>query len=99
MMKLNLQLLGEPRIFISETTEVYLATKKSQALVVYLASPPGIAHSRDHLATLLWGRSAKEQARSSLRQDLSKLRNSLGACKNAIDVWPTIDWLQSAIER
>lgn len=85
MMKLKLQLLGEPRIFISETSEVYLATKKSQALVVYLASSPGIAHSRDHLATLLWGRSAKEQARSSLRQNLSKLRNSLGPCKDAID--------------
>ena len=33
-MKLNLQLLGEPRILISATTEVNLATKKSQALVV-----------------------------------------------------------------
>ena len=35
--------------------------------------------SREQLATLLWGNSATEQARQSLRQCLAALRNTLGA--------------------
>ena len=67
-----------------DSSELRLPTKKSQALLVYLASPPGVARSRDQLAELLWSRSAEEQARTSLRQNLARLRKSLGSAKDII---------------
>ncbi len=84
MIKLTLRLLGEPRVSTPDTPDLRLPTKKSQALLIYLASPPGVARSRDQLAGLLWGRSAQEQARTSLRQNLARLRKSLGDAKHAI---------------
>jgi DNA-binding response OmpR family regulator len=56
-----------------------LATRKSQALLVHLALAAGRPRLRGHLAALLWGRSAEEQARASLRQALSSLRKVLEA--------------------
>ncbi len=84
MAKLTLELLGTPRISTPDTPGLRLPTKKSQALLIYLASPPGVPRSRDQLAGLLWGRSAQDQARSSLRQNLARLRKSLGGAKDAI---------------
>ena len=53
--------------------------KKAQALLAYLALQKGRPIPREQLATLLWGNSATEQARQSLRQCLAALRNALGA--------------------
>jgi DNA-binding SARP family transcriptional activator/Tfp pilus assembly protein PilF len=53
-------------------------TRKAAALLVYLALSPRGSRSREHLADVLWGRSADEQARASLRQTLSSLRKTLG---------------------
>lgn len=84
MTKLTLQLMGIPQVSTPDIPDIRLPTKKSQALLIYLASPPGVQRSRDQLAGLLWGRSAQDQARSSLRQNLARLRKSLGAAKDAI---------------
>jgi DNA-binding SARP family transcriptional activator/TolB-like protein len=84
MATLNLRLLGAPLISTADNPDVRLPTKKSQALLIYLASPPGVARSRDQLAGLLWGLSAQEQARTSLRQNLARLRKSLGSAKDVI---------------
>src|SRR6267378_3288458 len=48
-----------------------------QALLAYLALPPGRAHPRDKLAALLWGGIRGESARGSLRQALFALRKAL----------------------
>jgi len=53
-------------------------TRKAAALLVYLGLSPRGSRSREHLADVLWGRSADEQARASLRQTLSSLRKALG---------------------
>ena len=53
--------------------------RKAQALLAYLALQRGRPIPREQLATLLWGNSATEQARQSLRQCLAALRNTLGA--------------------
>ena len=58
--------------------ELKLPTRKATALLLYLALSPRGTHSREHLAGLLWARSAEEQARASLRQTLSSLRKALG---------------------
>ncbi len=54
-----------------------LPTRKTEALLAYLAVRPGEGHLRDKLAGLLWATSAKAQARQSLRQALSTLRRHL----------------------
>jgi TolB-like protein len=55
-----------------------LSSKKARALLAYLALLPDKPHSREGLATLLWGDRMDEQARHSLRQALSALRKALG---------------------
>jgi DNA-binding SARP family transcriptional activator len=65
---LRINLLGEPRISASDDSAIRLPTKKAQALLIYLASPPGVARARDQLAGLLWSRNPEAQARTNLRQ-------------------------------
>jgi DNA-binding SARP family transcriptional activator len=55
-----------------------LTARKAQALLAYLAHRPGQHHSREKLATLLWGDAPAERARHSLRQALLALRQDLG---------------------
>ncbi len=61
-----------------------LPTRKSIALLAYLALSPGLTRSREHLAATLWERSAEEQGRASLRQTLSSLRKVLPSAERAI---------------
>lgn len=56
---------------------IELKNRKAQALLIYLALT-GKPHSREHLATLLWGDRFDEQARGSLRQALFALRKVVG---------------------
>src|SRR5262249_8978690 len=58
---------------------VRLRTRKTEALLAYLASPPGQRHSRDKLAALLWGELSQAQARSRLRETLFALRRALAS--------------------
>lgn len=76
MARLDLQLLGGLRARL-DGTEIQFPTKKSEALLAYLALPPGQFHPREKLAALLWSESGEEQARQSLRQTLFTLRKAL----------------------
>jgi len=78
MSRLNLTLLGGFRARLDPLTPLTLPTRKARALLAYLAVPPGAAHPRDKLASLLWGSTAETTARTSLRQTLYALRKSLG---------------------
>ena len=62
-----------------------LPSKKAQALLAYLAMPPGRRHARPHLAGLLWGDMDEERARHNLRQCVSALRKVLGDAVIASD--------------
>lgn len=53
---------------------IKFTTRKTAALLVYLAMSPRQVANREHLATLLWGSATDEQARQSLRQALAYLR-------------------------
>ncbi len=77
MASLHLTLLGGFEAQSLAGAPVSLPTKKSQALLAYLALPPGKWHTRDELMGLLWSDRSEEQARNSLRQALSALRKSL----------------------
>ena len=79
MARLSVTLLGGFQARLDAGPAVALPTRKSQALLAYLALPPGQAHPRDKLAALLWGGIRDESARASLRQALFSIRRTLGA--------------------
>lgn len=81
---LQIRLLGELRATTSSGAEIRFPTRKAQALFAFLASPPGRARTRETLAALLWSRNAEDQARSNLRQNLSRLRKALGTAGQAL---------------
>ena len=75
---MRVRLLGKFAVTTSEREPVAIAAKKHKALLAYLCVNAGKAQTRERLADLLWGSSFEEQARQSLRQAITKLRNSLG---------------------
>ncbi|NJN54840.1 MAG: hypothetical protein HC804_08860 [Anaerolineae bacterium] len=70
---LKLSLLGPLHISIAETAVPVIDSAKAQALLCYLVLH-GRAHSRQALASLLWGDLPESNARRNLRGDLMKLR-------------------------
>src|SRR5260370_1106495 len=77
MERLYLRLFGTFQ-FESEGGRAFsLPTKKTTALLAYLAYCGGQPHERAKLAALVWEDSGEMQARESLRQSLSLLRKAL----------------------
>src|SRR5262245_44556854 len=77
MARLTLTLLGGFRAHLDPGAPLAFPTRKAQALLSYLAMPAGEPHSRDKLASLLWGSTVETTARTSLRQTLYSLRRIL----------------------
>jgi predicted ATPase/DNA-binding SARP family transcriptional activator len=77
--RVKLTLLGGFQAQVGTGAPLVLPTRKTQALLAYLALPLGQAHSRDKLATLLWGDMPDAQARGNLRHALSRIRKNLPA--------------------
>ena len=68
-----LRTLGHPALLGPDGITVHKLRKKDLALLVYLCVEGTAVHSRERLATLLWGGSTIELARHSLTQALSRL--------------------------
>jgi adenylate cyclase len=68
-----LKLLGPFAVRAAGGEPIDLSGKKIRALLGYLATEGGRAHSRERLASLLWAETGDERARHNLRQALSKL--------------------------
>ena len=79
MPRLALALLGGFQARLDASAPFTLPTRKAQALLAFLAVPPGQSHAREKLASLLWGGMPEAQARRSLRQSLFTLRKAVGA--------------------
>ncbi|WP_235679832.1 AfsR/SARP family transcriptional regulator [Cupriavidus necator] len=78
MTRLKIDVLGGLQIRLAgQQGSPAFPTRKSKAILVYLALSPGMLRSRAQLASVFWERSAEEQARASLRQTLSSLRRIL----------------------
>jgi len=75
--RLTIRLLGAPQVEVAGNS-LALNHLKAQALLFYLAVS-GQPHTRDHLATLLWGESSTSEARHSLRSSLYRLRQALSS--------------------
>ncbi len=87
MSGLTLTLLGGFEASLGDQSAV-LPAKKARALLAYLAMNPDQPHSREKVASLLWGNSGEQQARANLRQTLMALRGALpqgGIASLAID--------------
>ncbi len=76
MAELHIELLGRLQVRTGAGRELRVVSRKAQALLGCLALQPGVPHSRDMLAGLLWEDSDPELARASLRQALASLRRS-----------------------
>jgi WD40 repeat protein/DNA-binding SARP family transcriptional activator len=77
MGQLSLTFFGSFRVVLDENKLIQFGTRSARALLVYLALHPGRPFQREHLAALLWPEASKEQAQTSLRQTLYRLRQSL----------------------
>lgn len=77
MTRLGIRLLGGFEVRSPTGERLSLPTRKSEALLAYLALTPGRAHARDKLTALLWAETTDRQARQSLRQALFSLRRTL----------------------
>jgi TolB-like protein/DNA-binding SARP family transcriptional activator len=77
MSEVTVKLLGGFEVRVGSGPALSFPTKKAKALLAYLAVSPGKSRSRSDLANLLWGDRGDEQARASLRQALTYLRNAL----------------------
>jgi TolB-like protein/DNA-binding SARP family transcriptional activator/Tfp pilus assembly protein PilF len=79
MPRLEVKFLGTLEVRLTPGPMLDIASKKTRALLAYLALPTGRSHSRDKLASLLWSDRGDEQARNSLRQALTELGRAFGA--------------------
>src|SRR5690242_3871761 len=74
---ITFRLFGAAQIAIAGAP-LALHHQKARALLCYLAAT-GHAHTRDHLAALLWSDALERNARHSLRSTLYHLRQALQA--------------------
>ncbi|HEY3111938.1 MAG TPA: AAA family ATPase, partial [Chloroflexota bacterium] len=84
MGQLSMALLGQPEVR-RRGQPLALPTRKTQALLVYLAVEGGL-HSRDKLTALLWPESDQAHGRRSLRSALVFLRRALGGTEEGGDL-------------
>ena len=78
MTGISLQLFGPPALLLPNGKRVQgLDASKTLGLLAFLVLESG-THSRESLATLLYGESADEEARAALRQMLKRLRDLIG---------------------
>jgi DNA-binding SARP family transcriptional activator len=73
---LVISLLGGFQARVGAST-IHLPTRKTQALLAYLALHPGQPHDREKIQGLLWPDAPPRQAQASLRQTLFTLRKTL----------------------
>ncbi|NWF79002.1 MAG: winged helix-turn-helix domain-containing protein [Chloroflexi bacterium] len=77
MPRLAVTLLGGFAVAVEGRPVQRFESDRVRALLAYLALPPGRAHSRAHLADLLWPGQPADAARANLRNTLSRLRHAL----------------------
>ncbi len=74
---------GNMRLEIGGTS-VGLSSRKSLALLTYLALQPNQRESRERISTVLWSDSGPDQARGALRTTLRRLKQDLGPAGDLI---------------
>jgi len=90
MSKFKISLFGALRITDPSGKKIAVSGGKQQALLALLALNTDNNPSRDQVMTLLWGDRFTDQARQSLRQSLSKLRQCFDTSAGDV-IWATQD--------
>ena len=75
----SLALFGGFKVRTASGDAIHLPTRKTQALLAYLAIRLGEETPRDKLTALLWGDRSDAQARDSLRHALTEIRKAVGS--------------------
>lgn len=82
--RLSLDLLGGFRLRRGDDP-IRLPTRKAAILVAALAVARNRSLSREYLSDLLWQEAGPDQARASLRQALSRIRQALGVNRESLE--------------
>src|SRR6185312_14103267 len=77
MIKLRIDLLGGCSASLGSDQPCVFPTRKSLALLAYLAVPAGRFHAREKLTAMFWGDTPEAQASQSFRQALLSIRRAL----------------------
>jgi DNA-binding SARP family transcriptional activator len=77
MKKIIVRVFGALEVIGPDGSRIAIAGSKQQALLAFLAMNMDNPPSRDRVMTVLWGDRFTDQARQSLRQGLSKLRQAI----------------------
>jgi DNA-binding SARP family transcriptional activator/TolB-like protein len=78
-MKARLRLIGQMEAWSADGESILPTGRKTRAVLAVLAMSAFRATLRSRLAELLWSRRPEEQARASLRQEIHRLLDALGA--------------------
>jgi DNA-binding SARP family transcriptional activator/pimeloyl-ACP methyl ester carboxylesterase len=84
MAQIRVQLLGGFGAFGPDGAPLSLPTRKAEALLAVLSCRPGEAQPRERVTNLLWGDRGDRQARHSLSQTLTLIRNAVSQAPNPI---------------
>lgn len=88
----HIHMIGPLLITDPEGIDITPAGAKTRGLVASLAESPGIRRSRRWIESMLWSDKSAAQAGGSLRQELIKLKRTLGESSdilmsNRLDIW------------
>ena len=90
---IRVELLGTLRFSFGQYPLTSVNTNRLQSLLAFLVLHGDAAHSREHLASLLWPESTGPQARTNLRQLLHNLRRALPTeCSLLVTDNQTVRW-------
>jgi DNA-binding SARP family transcriptional activator/TolB-like protein len=70
--------------------EAPISSRKSMAMLVYIALQPDQVETRERLAARLWSESGPDQARAALRQSLRRLIQDLGPAGDLVEADRTL---------
>lgn len=90
---------GPLRIKGSDGQDMAGLSRRAQALIAYLAEQPEMRAERGLVADLLWSDRSEDQARASLRQELSVLKKKIGSVLQADRQCVRLDPALVAVER
>ena len=106
--RLEIHTLGGLRIVLNGTAVTGLASRKAEALLLYLACNPQ-PHARETLATMFWDDAPHQRSLANLSVLLSSLRKTMGIflessrhtvqIANRENIWLDIEAIVNAIER
>jgi DNA-binding SARP family transcriptional activator/Flp pilus assembly protein TadD len=82
---LHIKLIGQFEVRLDQDVSIPALGRKAVSLLCLLALSEKMKVTRDKAAGLIWSDRSEEQARASLRQELSQLRNLLGGEAIAAD--------------